>query len=149
VVIRGTVLALWVSLLLAAFGLSGVLAWSMGLVYSVYDTALLLMTLRASLHLLGSTLPTATATPAGTLGVIVAAHNEATVLPVTLAALWAQSQPPDQIVIADDGSSDATVELLSQHYGLTPPPLGDLSAAGPRWPTLHWLRLPTAERRGR
>ena len=41
------------------------------------------------------------------MGVIVASHNEATVLPVTLAALLARRTGPAQIVIADDGSTDA------------------------------------------
>ena len=40
-----------------------------------------------------------------TLGVIVASHNEAAVLPVTLAALLGQTDRPDQIVIADETNS--------------------------------------------
>jgi len=53
------------------------------------------------------------------VGVIVAAHNEAKVLPATIAALLAQTDPPDAIVIADDGSIDATAKLFAEGYGLT------------------------------
>ena len=54
------------------------------------------------------------------LGVIVAAHNEAGILPKTLAALFAQTDRPDTILIADDGSHDATADLLAT-YGLARP----------------------------
>jgi cellulose synthase/poly-beta-1,6-N-acetylglucosamine synthase-like glycosyltransferase len=77
-----------------------------------------------------------------TLGVIVASHNEAAVLPVTLAALLGQTDAPDRIVIADDGSTDGTAELLTTHYGLVAPELGSLSAASATHPSLYWLRLP-------
>ncbi len=88
---------------------------------------------------------TPAAAPPGTarpmLGVIVAAHNEAGILPRTLAALFAQTDPPDQIVIADDGSFDGTAELLAG-YGLKAPALGTLSDASPSQANLRWLRLP-------
>jgi cellulose synthase/poly-beta-1,6-N-acetylglucosamine synthase-like glycosyltransferase len=73
--------------------------------------------------------------------VIVAAHNEAAILPRTLAALFAQSDAPEWIVIADDGSFDGTAALLAG-YGLTPPPVGGLSDASHMHPSLLWLRLP-------
>jgi len=76
------------------------------------------------------------------VGVIVAAHNEAKVLPATIAALLAQTDPPDAIVIADDGSIDATAKLFAEDYGLVAPKLGELSAPSPFHPSLAWLRLP-------
>ena len=51
----------------------------------------------------------------------VAAHNEAAALPATLAALLAQDDPPEEILIADDGSTDATAIVLVAEFGLTAP----------------------------
>jgi cellulose synthase/poly-beta-1,6-N-acetylglucosamine synthase-like glycosyltransferase len=76
------------------------------------------------------------------VGVIIAAHNEATVLPATIAALLAQTDPPDEIVIADDGSSDATAAALAERYGLVAPAFGEFSARSSSHPTLVWLRMP-------
>ena len=83
--------------------------------------------------------------PAGPLPaatIVVAAHNEAAALPVTLEALFAQTSPARTIIIADDGSSDATATLLRDRYGLVPPTPGNLGQAGARHPALRWLRLP-------
>ena len=63
-------------------------------------------------------------------------------LPATIAALLAQTDPPDAIVIADDGSIDATAKLFAEGYGLVAPKLGELSAPSPFHPSLTWLRLP-------
>jgi cellulose synthase/poly-beta-1,6-N-acetylglucosamine synthase-like glycosyltransferase len=146
VLIHGGVTVLWVLLFLRAFGTGGTFAWSIGLAYIGYDTALLLFAFAQTLPLRRPARPMGTATglqqnPVG-LGVIVAAHNEAAVLPVSLAALFAQSTPPDEVVIADDGSDDGTADLLTQTYGLERPALGDMSAPGPHHPALRWLRLP-------
>jgi cellulose synthase/poly-beta-1,6-N-acetylglucosamine synthase-like glycosyltransferase len=64
--------------------------------------------------------------------VLIATYNEAAVLPATLRGLLAQTDPPERIVIADDGSDDDTASVLSEEFGLP----------GPRYPTLRWLRLP-------
>jgi len=80
--------------------------------------------------------------PAPSLGVIVAAHNEAAVLPITLEALLIQTRVPEQIVIADDGSTDGTIALLASRYGLADPGVGGLSEPSPAHPALRWLRLP-------
>lgn len=146
--VHGAVLGFWALLLWAAFTQHSALAWSVGIVYATYDTVLLLFVAwqtRALRH-------PAPAAPTGThatahaatlsIGVIVAAHNEAAVLPVTLRALLQQSDRPDQIVIADDGSSDGTAELLQTQWGLTAPETGQLSAPSTVHPALHWLRLP-------
>ena len=148
--IHGSVLLLWLGLFGMAFRFTGVLAWSTGLVYVAYDTALLVFVFWQTLSLARDRVETGashtaiavTAQPRVSVGVIVAAHDEATVLPVTLAALLDQHQPPDEIVIADDGSTDATAEVLLHLYGLMPPLAGVISAPSPTHPTLRWLRLP-------
>jgi cellulose synthase/poly-beta-1,6-N-acetylglucosamine synthase-like glycosyltransferase len=145
--IHGGVLVLWCLLFAMAFRVGNVGAWSVGVAYVLYDTVLLLFVGWMTLPILRPRLP---AQPAGTgsaarrttLGVIVASHNESAVLPVTLAALLGQTDVPDRIVIADDGSSDGTAELLTTRYGLVAPALGELSAASATHPALYWLRLP-------
>ncbi|MDE1180210.1 glycosyltransferase [Paraburkholderia sp.] len=154
-IIHLSVVVLWLLLFARAFFLQGVVAWSTGLAYVIYDTLLLafvtykawpLMRIasavdsHAALHGRngvaddGRTLPS--------MGVIVASHNEAAVLPVTLAALLRQVDGPAQIVIADDGSSDGTHALLTGRFGLTPAADGVLSAPSPLYPNLYWLRVP-------
>ena len=131
---------MWVLLFARAFGGGGVFAWSAGLAYIGYDTVLLAFVFVQTLPLLrpapaagGVLLPTT---------VIVAAHNEAATLPVTLAALFAQASPADTVLVADDGSTDATAALLLRDYGLVPPPPGTLGPRSPVQPALRWLRLP-------
>jgi cellulose synthase/poly-beta-1,6-N-acetylglucosamine synthase-like glycosyltransferase len=136
--IHAGVLVLWVLLLAAPFGLHGVFVWSAGLLYVTYDTALLVLTFCLTLPLLGRKPQPAPGGPRVSLAVIVAARNEALVLPTTLSALLSQSDPPDRILIADDGSSDATPQVLAELYGLTAPPLGEIDTSHPQ---IHWLRL--------
>ena len=154
--IHGGVLLLWIGLFAMAFRHGGrmsvdggnVWSWSVGVAYVLYDTVLLLFVGWHTLSILRPPAVTsaslqANGTPArATLGVIVASHNEAAVLPVTLAALLGQSDVPDRIVIADDGSSDGTAELLTARYGLVTPAFGSLSAPSSVHPSLFWLRLP-------
>lgn len=141
-VIHFGVAALWLILFARAFFLHGLLAWSTGLVYVSYDTALLAFVFWQTLPLAtGQPLLEASGGPA-TLGVIVAAHNEAATLPITLEALFAQAEPPEAIVIADDGSRDATAAILFERYGLAMPALGAMSDPSPTHPALRWLRLP-------
>lgn len=135
------VLLLWLGLFAGAFVLPGVAAWGTGLVYVAYDTVLLAFTFAATWPLRRFQ-PLPPAAHPVTLGVIVAARNEALVLPVTLAALFAQTERPDTIVIADDGSTDATAVLLTRDFGLTAPPPGELSSSSTTHPGLRWLRLP-------
>jgi len=133
---------LWLVLLTRAFGGGGVFAWSTGVVYVGYDTALLAFVFWQSFRLFRPAPASQSAVPVS-LGVIVAAHNEAGILPRTLAALFAQEDAPDRIVIADDGSFDGTAQLL-EGYGLASPGQGMLSGPSPTHPTLSWLRLPHA-----
>ena len=148
VLIHSVVLVLWALLFAMAFRYTGLLAWSTGVAYVAYDTLLLGFVFWQTLSLAknqrlepepaAADLPTARVT----LGMVVAAHNEAAVLPLTLAALLGQTDAPDQIVVADDGSTDATPDVMLRLYGLAVPPLGVMSAASPTYPTLRWLRLP-------
>ncbi len=139
--IHGGVLVLWLVLFARALGGHGLSAWSTGVAYVAYDTALLAFVGWQTLPLLRAPdlVPPSLTPPS--LAVIVAAHNEAGILPQTLACLFAQSDQPDMILIADDGSHDATATLLAG-YGLSAPPFGGLSDASSSHPGLRWLRLP-------
>ena len=139
--IHGAALLVWVVLFARAFGGGGLFAWSAGLAYILYDTVLLGFVFWHTLALLRPAPVTVAGHPPGTT-VIVAAHDEAGALPVTLAALFAQTSPAATILIADDGSTDGTAALLAGEYGITAPDPGKLSAPSPSHPELRWLRLP-------
>jgi len=136
--IHGSVLVFWLLLLLAPFGLRGVWTWSAGLAYITYDTVLLAFTFWQTLPLARRAAPAIAGGPRVSVGVIVAARDEALVLPATLAALLGQSDPPDRILIADDGSTDDTPKVLAALYGLSPPAMGAMSISRE---DVHWLRL--------
>ncbi|MGF6607704.1 cellulose synthase/poly-beta-1,6-N-acetylglucosamine synthase-like glycosyltransferase [Paraburkholderia sp. WSM4175] len=143
--IHSSVVVLWALLFARAFFLRGALAWSTGIAYVVYDTLLLAFVTWKSLPLTRRAAPLEAEHERRELpgmGVIVASRNEAAVLPVTLAALLRQTHGPAQIVIADDGSTDATAELLTQRFGLTPAADDVLSAPSSLHPNLYWLRVP-------
>src|SRR5580692_5132792 len=108
VLIHTGVMVLWVVLFARAFFLHGVVAWSTGIAYVIYDTLLLVFVAWKTLPLMKPLAQVSASAPAPKLGVIVAAHNEAAVLPITLRALIAQTSVPAQIIIADDGSTDGT-----------------------------------------
>jgi cellulose synthase/poly-beta-1,6-N-acetylglucosamine synthase-like glycosyltransferase len=136
-----SIIAMFVTLFVQAFFRQGLAAWSTGLIYIFYDTCLLAFT---GWHTRVLTGPIAAPTPTyrPSIGVVIAAHNEERALSVTIDALIAQTDPPEHIVIADDGSSDGTEQLLLALYKLKRPTLGELSDASPIMPTLYWLRLP-------
>lgn len=138
------VLLTWVGLCVSAMGGRGWAAWSVGVWFVVYDTALQLLTLLAPRWPARPQEARKQASPAAqlTMGVVVAARNEAAVLPTAVAELLAQLRPMDQLVIADDGSTDGTADWLQQRYRLQAPPLGKLSEPSPVEPRLVWLRLP-------
>ena len=142
--IHGSVIALWIALVARAFLYRGVVAWSVGIAYVIYDTLLLVFVAFKTLPLLRPMIERPRHVRLPTLGVVVAAYNEAAVLPVTLKGLLEQDAAPAQIVIADDGSTDGTVDLLTREYGMVEPEQGHLSAPSSRYPNLLWLRLPHA-----
>ena len=131
---------LFVALIVQAFQRQGLAVWSIGIAYILYDTALLLFTAWNIRDLMHAPHPAPLASPS--FGVIVAAHNEASVIAATIARLSGQATPPDVILIADDGSSDGTADVLRARYGLAPPPFGAMSEPSPVLPSLRWLRLP-------
>jgi cellulose synthase/poly-beta-1,6-N-acetylglucosamine synthase-like glycosyltransferase len=138
--IHGAVALLWAALFLYAFFGVGLCCWSTGIVYILYDTALLAFTF-------WQTLPLRLARPVAAIGgsrprltVIVAAYNEDAVLESTITALGRQSEPPDEIIIADDGSTDGTAALLISRYGFTQPEPASISAPSQVVPGLRWLR---------
>ncbi len=50
-----------------------------------------------------------------TIGVVVPTYNRASFLPETLDAILGQTRPPDEIIVVDDGSTDATPEVLARY----------------------------------
>ena len=138
--IHGGAALLFVLLAARAFAGSNLAAWSAGFAYLLYDTALIAIVFRQTLPLLRPTVATRLGGVRPTLGVIVAAHDEAAVLPITLRALLTQGDAPDLVLIADDGSRDATPVALAA-FGLAPPALGGV-ATSTIHPSLRWLRLP-------
>lgn len=146
-----TALVLFAVLVAQAFFRQGLGSWSVGIVYILYDSFLLVFTAAHTWRLMRGVVPSPVAALASadvshgerraTLGVIVAAHNEAGVLGITVDRLVAQDNPPDLIVIADDGSSDATPDAMMRLFGLAAPDLGQMSGPAPVLPSLRWLRL--------
>ncbi|HEX7858153.1 MAG TPA: glycosyltransferase [Sphingobium sp.] len=141
--INGAAMSVFLLLVAQIFGRQDLGMWSIGIVYILYDTALLIFT-AINIRRLGQDRPPALVpgTPRPGLGIIVAAYNEAPVLGITIGRLMAQDDPPDQIIIADDGSTDDTARELARLYGLEAPPLGEMSGPAPGMPNLRWLRLP-------
>ena len=140
--IHGAIVAVWVALLARAVLADNLLAWSAGLIYVAYDTALLVFVAWKTLALRRPAAQPAATDSRPSLAVIVAAHNEAAVLPLTVEALLQQSDPPDHIMLADDGSIDATADWLRRTWGLEEPRLGRVHGASQRGTTISWLRLP-------
>jgi cellulose synthase/poly-beta-1,6-N-acetylglucosamine synthase-like glycosyltransferase len=140
--IGGGAILLFVSLFVMAFFRQGIAAWGTGLVYIFYDTCLLAFTGWHLRHLGKAPVNDAILENRPSVGVIIAAHNEAAAIAVTIDALLAQSDPPDMILVADDGSSDAMGDILVAGYGLILPDVNGLTAPSSTIPSLRWLRLP-------
>ena len=49
------------------------------------------------------------------ISVIIPAYNAAQTLPACLMALQKQTQPPDEIIVVDDGSTDETIRVAQEH----------------------------------
>jgi glycosyltransferase involved in cell wall biosynthesis len=147
VVLYTAIVALWLAAMAKAFVGQGVFAWSVGIVYIAYDGCLLAFVAWQALSLWrrpGKNPPRPFTRP--TIGVIIAAYNEAPALAATIDALLRQTDPPDRIWLADDGSNDASASVLAQRYALAPPPLWGLGEPSPVAPSLRWLKL---EHRGK
>jgi cellulose synthase/poly-beta-1,6-N-acetylglucosamine synthase-like glycosyltransferase len=140
--IAASAVLLLIVLVAQAFFRQSLASWSVGLAYIGYDTALLTFTALHSWRLMRPMPVHAVPASRPTLGVIVAAHNEAGVLGTTIDQLASADDPPDLILIADDGSTDGTAALMAERYGLAPPELGGISPPSATIPALRWLRLP-------
>lgn len=140
--ISTAIVGFWIALFSEIFFASGGLAWSVGIAYLAYDTSLSLFVAYQSLVLWRGE-PVTPGTPGRrpSVGVIVAAHNEAPVLAATIDALLRQRDPPDQIWLADDGSTDGSASVLAARYALASPELDTLGDPSSIAPTLRWLRL--------
>lgn len=142
VALYSAVVALLLAGLLRAVDGDGIWAWSVGVVYIAYDFALLAFVAWQARALFWRDAEPPAARRRPTVGVIVAAYNEGPALAATLDALLRQSDPPDEVCLADDGSEDGGPSVLAERYGLRIPPSGVLGAPSPVAPSLRWLRLP-------
>ena len=146
ILIYGVVLGLWLLVLAGALTFSGVLTWAAGLLYVTYDTLLLFYVFLSTRHLLRSAPFGAPASAdrreAGPgAAVIIAARNELAALPRTIAALLAQTQALQMILVVDDGSTDGTLRMLRERYGVKEGARGGLEKSS-HIPNLAWLHRP-------
>lgn len=51
-----------------------------------------------------------------TVSAVVAVHNGREFLPATLASIFAQTRPPDEVVVVDDGSTDGSGDLVEAAF---------------------------------
>ncbi|MFM5924940.1 MAG: polysaccharide deacetylase family protein [Novosphingobium sp.] len=58
--------------------------------------------------------------PQPPVSVIIPAYNEEAVIVASIARVLASDYPALELIVADDGSKDATSALVSQHYGADP-----------------------------
>jgi cellulose synthase/poly-beta-1,6-N-acetylglucosamine synthase-like glycosyltransferase len=148
------VLGVLIFTLCASFILHGVAAWSVGLVYIAYDSLLLgFMVVSSQVAVTRQERKKdAAATPVSprvvpgkrpTLTVLICARDERLVLPECLLALAAQTDPADEIIVLDDGSTDDMVGWLTSEFAMTFEPAG-ASALGisSRWPALRAYSKP-------
>jgi cellulose synthase/poly-beta-1,6-N-acetylglucosamine synthase-like glycosyltransferase len=136
VAIYAAVALAWLLLVGRALSLDNVWAWSAGIAYILYDTVLTLLVVGMTWSFRRAPSAPLATVPRPTLGVIIAAHNEALQLPATLDAIFAQSIAADVVLIADDGSRDGTALVLEGRYGLIG---GGVSVA---YPLLRLMQLP-------
>jgi len=147
------VLGLLLFTLYASFAFKGVAAWTIGLVYISYDSLLLgFMVVSSQVAVTRQKrqrkAATASVSPPAdgkkpTLTVLICARNERLVLPACLRALAAQTEPADEIIVLDDGSTDDMVDWLTAEFAVTFEPRG-ASALGcsARSPGLRVWRKP-------
>ena len=131
----------WIVAFVAAFRADSLAGWGVGVAFIVYDVALALYVGVQALKIWRAPARSVVGVKRPSLGVIVAAYNEGPALAATLDALLAQTEPPERIWLADDGSTDDSARVLAERYRLTAPPVGAASAPSPQAPALRWLRL--------
>ena len=125
----GAVLLLLILTLYGSFAFQGAAAWSIGLVYISYDSLLLGFMIVSSTRAVRRERQAATRAdsfllaPKPSLTVLICARNEHAVLPDCLTKLLTQDDPADEILILDDGSTDAMVPWLTKAFALDFQPL--------------------------
>lgn len=124
--------------LAAAVALPPPLSWMIGISYIAYDTWLLLHMVRASRAALLGVEPPSPSGSGPSAAVLIAARNEGSVLPMALDAVLLQVQPGDRVLVIDDGSTDGTVELLQDRYGV------QSNGRSSMHPSLQLLRKPNS-----
>jgi cellulose synthase/poly-beta-1,6-N-acetylglucosamine synthase-like glycosyltransferase len=146
--IYGGVLAAWVLLTLSAWFASGILAWSTGIAYVLYDTWLLgyVAVKTGFLFKAGAAAAAPAAAPTRArrgppprIGILIAAYNEAPALPTTLEALLPQLETGDVLMVVDDGSEDDTGAMLADRFGADWAKRGQVGRSS-RHPVLRVLR---------
>jgi cellulose synthase/poly-beta-1,6-N-acetylglucosamine synthase-like glycosyltransferase len=143
----GTVLGLLIFSLYAGFAFRGASAWLVGFIYISYDSVLLIFMVGSSQWAVRNErrIVPVTDLPRPSVTVLICARNERLVLPACLDALRAQTEPADEILILDDGSTDAMPAWLEKEFALRFEPRdGGISSLGTsaRWPALRLLRKP-------
>jgi cellulose synthase/poly-beta-1,6-N-acetylglucosamine synthase-like glycosyltransferase len=146
----GTVLGVLIFSLYAGFAFRGAAAWLVGLIYITYDSFLLLFMVgsswRAVRHQRGAEEESLPAM-GPSVTVLICARNERLVLPACLEALRAQTDPADEIIVLDDGSTDAMTDWLTREFALTFAPRGDSRlGTSQRWSALRvWSKPNTGK----
>ena len=112
----------------SAFNFDNVLAWSVGILYVIYDTWLLSYVAWKTRRLTNNPVKLNNQhgsktsqnitheNTADTLGILVPVYNESNVIIATIEKLLEQDSKPKKIIIVNDGSTDNTLRKISQHY---------------------------------
>jgi cellulose synthase/poly-beta-1,6-N-acetylglucosamine synthase-like glycosyltransferase len=107
-----------IAVIIAAFNGQLVIVLGLSLVTVAYDVIQWALVLRfAWLNATKPRFPQETGENP-TIGVIIPAWNEEKALPDTLATVLTQNDPPELIIVADDGSTDNTLQHLEKLYQL-------------------------------
>ncbi|HUB68077.1 MAG TPA: glycosyltransferase [Candidatus Methylacidiphilales bacterium] len=150
-ILFGAVLGVLIFTLCASFVFHGAAAWMIGLVYIAYDSLLLgFMVISSQIAVIrqerkSRAAPVPAPGPRPSVTVLICARNERIVLPECLHALEVQTEPADEILVIDDGSTDGMVDWLAAEYGLTFEAVGTRSLGiSRRQPSLQVLRKPNS-----
>lgn len=124
--------------LFGAFWFPGPLAWMAGLVYIVYDSVLLIVVVSAARRELETPgqPPRLSWPERQTVAVLICARNERRVLPDCLRSVREQDDPPEEILVVDDGSTDDSLAWLKGEYAIA---AFDGRTASAQWPALRVL----------
>lgn len=137
------VLTLLLAVAAAAFLLPQPWSWLVGITYVIYESWLTGRLFASSRRAVLTTTPSEQQGALPALAVLIAARNERSGMPATLAELARQVRPGDEVLVVDDGSTDDTLAWLQQTYALVWE--GDLAQS----PGHPWLRVQRQVNRGK